>query len=222
MSYRAPQINGSGFLTSRTRILPVSGPRRWDTVGVDQTPTSGMGALTIPDYTIWSSGDISTFYNSILNAVSQLDQDINANVPNSGAGAQLRQEYAPFKTSFLAHWQTYHDAWPSGSSATPVTTAREDAGRYNAFEQRYTAITGQQPRASGIAPVDQTHPDRLLFGQPMWVWGVVGAGGIVVLGLGAWMISSVGRTARAFSPAALLNNPRSRRRRARRRRQRTR
>lgn len=218
MSYRAPKINGSGFLVSRTRVLPVAGPRRWDTVGVDPTPTSGMGALSIPDYTLWSSGDISTFYNQILNAVSQLDQQIRTNVPTTGDGAQLRSDFTAFKNQFATQWAQYHDSWPSGSSATPVTTAREAAGRYNAFETRYTQITGRAPAPSGIAPVAVQQTEHLIFGQPLWVWGVAGAGGLVALGLVAWAVSSVGRTAAAFSPAALLKNPRRSRRHRRSRR----
>lgn len=218
MSYRAPRINGSGFLISKTRVLPVSGPRRWDTVGVDPTPMSGLGALTIPDYTLWSTGDISAFYNQILNAVSQLATDITANVPNTGDGAVLRSEYTAFKNSFASTWSQYHDAWPAISSSTPVTRAREAAQRYNAFEIRYHDLTGRAPTPSGIGPISESHPDRLLFGQPYWVWGVAAGGGVIVLGLAAWMVSSVGKTAAAFSPAALLHSNPRRRRRARRRR----
>lgn len=180
-------------------------------------PTSGLGAITIPDYTLWSSGDISAFYNVILNAVSQLSTDIAANVPNTGDGAALRSEFTAFKNSFASTWSQYHDSWPAGSSATPVTRAREAAQRYNAFEVRYHDITGRAPTPSGIGPITESHPERLIFGQPLWVWGVAAGVGVVGLGLVGWMISSVGRTAAAFSPAALLHNP-PRRRRARRRR----
>lgn len=211
MTYRAP----ARFIIAHTRIIP-SGPRTMDTAGIDKTPTSGLGAITIPDYTLWSSGDIAAFYNVILNAVSQLAQDIAQNVSNSGDGAALRSEFTAFKNSFASTWAQYHDSWPAGSSATPVTRAREAAQRYNAFEIRYRDITGRAPTASGIGPISESHPERLIFGQPLWVWGVAAGGGVVALGLVAWMVSSVGRTAAAFSPAALLHNPPRRRRRARR------
>lgn len=174
---------------------------------------AGMGIISIPNNVVWWQADISAFYNVILNAVSQLSQEIQANVPNTGDGATLRTEFTAFKNHFLSQWQQYHNSWgPSSGSSAAVSAAHEAASRYNAFEGRYTALTGRPPPPSGLAPVPEQQGPAMFLGQPLWVWGVAGGGAIVALGLVGWMVSSVGKTAAAFSPAALLHNPRRRHR----------
>ncbi len=175
-----------------------------------------LGSLSIPDYTLWSSGDISTFYNQVLDAVSHLEADINNNAPHSTEGEQLRTDYRAFKNDFLRHWSQYHDSWPAGSSATPVQVAREDAGRYNAFEQRYHSLTGRTPTTGGIAPVStQSMPSPRVAGLPVWAWAGIG---IVGLGMAGWIASSISHSASSVSRAVIgraalaMNRGRRRRR----------
>jgi hypothetical protein len=158
---------------------------------------------------------VSAFYNTILDAVSRLEQSISANVPRTTEGNALRTEYAAFKSDFLRNWSLYHDlSLPVGSSGTAVNVAREAAGRYNAFERRYRTLTGRAPEPSGIAPVETVAaPTERIGGLPPWAWAGLG---LVGLGLVGWIALSISRSASSFSRAAIgsamLANPRRRRR----------
>jgi hypothetical protein len=178
---------------------------------------AGLGELTIPEATafgIWSRGQISSYYDRVLDAVSRLEQDIVANVPRTTEGDALRTEFRAFKGDFLRSWSLYHDSWPAGDNATPIAIARDSASRYNAFEATYRSITGRAPRAGALAPVVVVEgPAPTVGGLPVWAWAGIG---IVGLGLVGWITMSVSRTAARFSPAGLFANPR--RRRVRRRR----
>jgi hypothetical protein len=178
-------------------------------------PMAGLGTLTIPDHWLWSASDVSSFYNIVLDAVSNLEQDITANVPHTTEGDALRTEYRAFKNDFLQSYQQHHEiSLPVSSSGTAVNVAREAASRFNRFEERYRAITGHAPRASSLAPVRlEESPSPRIAGLPVWAWAGIG---LVGLGLVGWITMSISRTAVRFSPAGLLMNPR--RRRARRRR----
>lgn len=179
----------------------------------------GLGELSIPDYTLWSSGDIATFYNQILDAVSHLETDISQHVPHSVDGDQLRSDYQLFKTQFLTQWQQYHDSWAAGSSATPVAVAREAAGRYNAFEQRYRAITHLAPTSAGIAQVAvQSMPSPVIAGLPVWAWAGIG---IVWLGMVGWIFMSISRVSSSVSRAVVSHSLLANRRRRRQRRRRS-
>lgn len=189
-------------------------------LGCGCAPVAGLGALTIPDYTLWSAAEVGAFYNLILDAVSRLEQDIGANVPRTTAGNTLRTEYSAFKNEFLRNWALYHDlSLPVGTSGTAVSVAREAAGRYNAFEQRYRTMTGNAPTPGSISTVETVAtPSPSIGGLPVWAWAGIG---LVGLGLVGWISLSVSRSASSLSRAAvgsamLLNN--RRRRRARRHR----
>jgi len=189
------------------------------TIGRGSAPTfvGGLGdPISIPDYSFWSSGDISAFYNVVLDRVSHLEHDIDANVPHTSDGEQLQTEYRQFKNDFLHAWGEYHNAWPSGSSATPVATAREMAGRYNAFETRYRNLSGRPPTTSSIATVQEQHePAPRIAGLPVWAWAGLGLTGLGLLG---WIMTSVRGVAsearKAAIGRALAANRRGRRRRA--------
>lgn len=182
-------------------------------------PMAGLGALTIPDYTIWSASEVGTFYNTILDAVSRLEQDISANVPRTTEGNALRAEYTAFKNDFLRNWSLYHElSLPISSSGTAVSVAREAAGRYNAFERRYRTLSGRAPTTSGIAPVEAvSEPAPRVGGLPVWAWAGIGLAG---LGLVGWIALSISRSASSFSRAAvgtaMLMNRRRRTRKTRR------
>lgn len=181
-------------------------------------PMAGLGELTIPDYTLWSAAEVGSFYNQILDAVSRLEQNISANVSRTTAdGAALRTEFNSFKNEFLRNWALYHElSLPVGSSGTAVTVAREAAGRYNAFERRYRAITGRAPEPSGIAPVATVEaPAPRIAGLPTWAWAGIGLAG---LGLVGWIALSVSRSASSISRAAIGSAMLANRRRRRRRR----
>lgn len=179
----------------------------------------GLGALSIPDYTLWSSGDISTFYDQILDATSHLETDIAQNVPHSAEGEQLRTDFTNFKRRFLSQWQQYHDSWPAGSSATPVATAREAAGFYNGLETRYRNITGRAPTAPGIAPVAvQSTPSPMVAGLPVWAWAGIG---VVGLGMVGWIFMSISRVSSSVSRAVVSHSLLANRRRRRQRRRRS-
>jgi len=187
--------------------------------GVAPTFVGGLGqAITIPNYTIWSSGDISSFWNVILDRVSALETDISHNVDTSSAdGSQLHTDFENFKSDFLSAWSQYHDSWPAISSSTPVTTAQQMAGRFNALLTRYTTLTGEAPTPGAIATVQQqATPSPQVAGLPIWAWAGLGVAG---LGLIGWIFMSVRGTAselrRAAVAGALASNRRHRRRRRR-------
>jgi len=224
MTYRAltsgTRQRPGGYVPSHTFLRPGGGRYIVAEERAGRVPRGyeeSLGAVTIPDYTLWTAAEVSAFYNVLLNAISQLNTDITRTLPASNP---LRSEYGSFSESFLSTWRQYHAPWVgSTSSSAAVLAAREAAGRHNRFEERFRA-TGHEPTPPGIGPVGVEYREPRPFGLPIWQWALIGGGGLL---LTTGIVYSLSKVAVAWSPAGVASaatrrNPRRRKRRRGRRR----
>lgn len=165
-------------------------------------PIRGLGSVQLAD-TLISPGATRAAMDEVNDHVLNLMHDVTAQQRVIQASAEGSRFFTDWMT-FFATWGAWYGARVGGSwgpseltalgtrdylDGTLVNQLRRYAAQYNALEDRFTSVTGQNPTYNPNPAAE----DKWL-GLPPAAWVGIGAG-VVSLGFLAWIASSYAKVA---------------------------
>lgn len=165
---------------------------------------SATGAIEIPQGSIMLQGGVRGYLDVVNNAVRALDRDIGErrSAIESHGGAGFLREWDVFKQQWATWFAANSSLWAASWGST-VDEANTYAARYNAYERRYTELTGARP----------SNPGTIGNAAGSYVpWLIGGSIVIGLLGVG-YVVSGVAKIYQAKAVSRSLSLVRNRRRR---------
>lgn len=167
-----------------------------------------LGEITLQS-TLLLPGEIQTAMNSVDAHVHALKADIAqrlTSIMSTNEGRIFYTQWVPFVADWLGWYQQRRtgyslQAQSDYSTGALVSALRQKAAQYNAFEHRYTQITGAQPTEVATRSQEEVARDQESTSTTTrYVW--LGAGLVGIIGVG-YLMQSV---AKIYQARALMRN----------------